>query len=113
MKQLFSIVIGVALFLIYVWIVQQREGFETGKTPKDALAILKTASETKNGNLNLSVYKQDYQNIVTELDKYTDLTMLETISSTQQSLSMAKTFNEWNDFKKNLGEFKTTLGNMS
>ena len=112
MKQLFSILVGLSIFIVYVGVTRRREGFEVGKTPTDFLKELKSAVEAKNGNLNLSVYKKDYQAIITELDRNADLTMLEHISAPEGKFSRGK-FNDMFEFKRNLSEFKTIVNNMS
>ncbi len=112
--KLFSILVGVILFVMYVGATRGREGFEVGKTPTDFLKEMKSEVEAKNGNLNLSVYKQDYKDIITELDKNTDLSMLEMITTKNINTSVSKMhFNAASDFKKNLSEFKSVLNSMS
>jgi ABC-type antimicrobial peptide transport system permease subunit len=114
MKQLFSILIGLSIFVVYVGITRRREGFEVGKTPTDFLKELKSAVEAKNGSLNLSVYKKDYQNIINELDRSTDLGMLEMITTKNINTPINQMyFNHASEFKKNLSEFKTVLNSMS
>jgi hypothetical protein len=117
MKQLFSIFLGLLIFSMYVWIVRHREGFEVGKTPADFLKILKTGNDAKHGNLNIAVYKQNYQDMITELDRYTDLAMLELIAQPDvtklSGFTFAKNFSQMLEFKKNLTEFKTTVANIS
>ncbi len=111
MKQM---LVGLVLLGLYVVVTRQREGFEVGKTPTDFLKELKTMTDTKNGNLNLAVYKKDYQDILTELDKSTDLGMLEMITTKDISNPVNRMyFNAASDFKKNLSEFKSVLSNMS
>lgn len=111
MKQM---LVGLVLLGLYVFVTRRREGFEVGKTPTDFLKELKTMTDTKNGNLNLAVYKKDYQDILTELDKSTDLGMLEMITTKDISNPVNRMyFNAASDFKKNLSEFKSVLSNMS
>jgi hypothetical protein len=111
MKQM---LVGLVLLGVYVVATRQREGFETGKTPTDVLKELKTMTDTKYGNLNLSVYKKDYQDIVAELDRNTDLAMLEMIATKDVSTPTNRMyFNHASEFKKNLSEFKSILGNLS
>jgi hypothetical protein len=114
MKEMLSVFIGVFLLVLYVLATRQREGFEAGKTPTDFLKEMKSAVEAKNGNLNLSVYKTDYQNIITELDKSADLSMLEMITNKNINAPANQMyFNTASDFKKNLSEFKSVLNSMS
>ena len=114
MKQLFSILVGLSIFIVYVGVTRRREGFEVGKTPTDFLKELKSAVEARNGNLNLSVYKKDYQAIITELDRSTDLGMLEMITTKNINAPINQMyFNYASEFKKNLSEFKTVLNGMS
>jgi hypothetical protein len=51
--KLFSILVGVILFVMYVGATRGREGFEVGKTPTDFLKEMKSEVEAKNGNLNI------------------------------------------------------------
>jgi hypothetical protein len=114
MKKLFSILLVLFLFVAYFLVTRQREGFEVGKTPTDFLKSLQSAVEAKHGNMNLSVYKKDYQDIITELDKSTDLGMLEMITTKSINAPIGQMhFNQASEFKKNLSEFKTVLNGMS
>lgn len=112
--KLFSILVGVVLLVVFTVATRQREGFEAGKTPTDFLKEMKSAVQAKNGSLNLSVYKQDYQDLITEIDKGTDLAMLEMITTKNINTPVTQmTFNHASDFKKNLSEFKSVLNSMS
>ena len=109
---LFSIVFGILLFFVYLWVTQQREGFAVGKTPAETINSLNALNDAKHGSLNMSVYKKNYQAIITELDRNADLTMLEHISAPEGKFSRGK-FNDMFEFKRNLSEFKTIVNNMS
>ena len=114
MKQLFSIMIGFVLLLLYVGVARSQEGFENGKTPTDLLKTLKKDTDTTHGNLNITVYKSDYQEMVNELDKNTDVTMLNMVANKDLSKYTNQVqFNAASEFKKNLSEFKSVVNGMS
>jgi len=109
MKELFSILI---LFAVYVWVTQMREGFKPGETPDKAKEVLTTLNDTVHSNLNISKFKPDYTEIIDELNRTSELRMLQIISAPTGKMNTSE-FNKMFEFKRNLSEFKSILNNMS
>jgi len=116
MKNLLCILMMVALVYL-VW--TSKEGFTSGKTPKDTLTKIQGTNTTLSDILNVATYRESYEGMVQELDKWTDHSMLNLLAqgkigaeATNTSLDGVKLFNDLAVFKKNLAEFMEVVDKM-
>ena len=113
MKNLLCIVIMVAL-LYLVWTT--KEGFTSGKTPKDTAFKIQAANTALSDTLNIATYRTSYESMVNDLEKWTDQSMLNVLAEgkigTDKPTEDIKLFNDLALFKKNITEFMDTLHKM-
>jgi hypothetical protein len=113
MKNLLCIVIMVAL-LYLVWTT--KEGFTSGKTPKDTAVKIQAANTALSDTLNIATYRTSYESMVNDLEKWTDQSMLNVLAEgkigTDKPTEDIKLFNDLALFKKNITEFMDTLHKM-
>ena len=113
MKNLLCIVIMVAL-LYLVWTT--KEGFTSGKTPKDTSVKIQATNTALTDTLNLATYRTSYESMVNDLEKWTDQSMLNLLAEgkigTDKPNEDIKLFNDLALFKKNITEFMDTLHKM-
>jgi len=81
------------------------EPFAAGKTPTDMLSAVKGLNSEMTDALNTNTYRSDYEDMILELEKWADLSMLTMISQnlTANSANVAK-FNDLSAFKKTLND---------
>ena len=77
MKNLLCIVIIVAL-LYLVW--TSKEGFTSGKTPKDTSTKIQSTNTSIGDILNIASYRTSYESMVQDLGKWADQSMLNIIA---------------------------------
>jgi len=113
MKNLLCIVIMVAL-LYLVW--NTKEGFTSGKTPKDTSAKIQATNAALADTLNIATYRTSYESMVSDLEKWADQSMLNVLAQgnigTDKPTDDIKLFNDLALFKKNVTEFMDTLHKM-
>jgi hypothetical protein len=116
MKNLLCILMMVALVYL-VW--TSKEGFTSGKTPKDTLTKIQGTNTTLSDILNVATYRESYEGMVQELDKWADHSMLNLLAqgkigaeATNTSSDGVKLFNDLALFKKNLAEFIEVVDKM-
>jgi len=116
MKNLLCIVIIVAL-LYLVW--TSKEGFTSGKTPKDTSTKIQSTNTAIADILNIATYRTSYENMVRDLEKWTDQSMLNIIAqgkigvdTNDNSIEGVRMFNDLALFKKNVSEFMDVLHKM-
>ena len=113
MKNLLCIVIiGALLYLV----LTSKEGFTSGKTPKDTSIKIQAANTTLADTLNITTYRTSYESMVNDLEKWTDQSMLNLLAQgnigTDKPSEDIKLFNDLALFKKNITEFMDTLNKM-
>jgi hypothetical protein len=103
--------------LVYlVWTT--KEGFTSGKTPKDTVTKIQGSNTTLSDILNVATYRESYEGMVKELDKWTDQSMLNLLAQgkigtqTDTSSESVRLFNDLAVFKKNLTEFIEVVDKM-
>lgn len=113
MKNLLCIVIMVAL-LYLVWTT--KEGFTSGKTPKDTSVKIQATNTALSDTLNIATYRTSYESMVNDLEKWADQSMLNVLAEgkigTDKPTEDIKLFNDLALFKKNITEFMDTLHKM-
>jgi hypothetical protein len=108
------ILVGILVFLIVcvAW-THYKEGFTSGQTPKDTLVKLQAANTELTDILNISTYRTSYEEMITELEKWSDYSMLNILAQGKVGLDVSpdsiRLFNDLATFKKNLGDFMTIL----
>ena len=112
------ILIGILAFLIVcvVWTKYNKEGFTSGQTPKDTLVKIQSSNTSITDTLNVSTYRTSYEDMITELEKWVDNSMLNILAQGKigmdDSSAAIQQFNDLAKFKKNLGEFLPLLDKM-
>jgi hypothetical protein len=104
--------------LVYlVW--TSKEGFTSGKTPKDTVTKIQATNTSLSDILNVATYRESYEGMVQELDKWADHSMLNLLAqgkigteATNTSSDGVKLFNDLALFKKNLAEFIEVVDKM-
>jgi hypothetical protein len=88
------------------------EPFAAGKAPSDMLSSVKALNSEMTDALNTNTYRSQYEDMILELEKWADLSMLTMISQdiTSNSANIAK-FNGLSAFKKTLNDSMAFLDN--
>jgi hypothetical protein len=88
------------------------EPFAAGKSPSDMLTSLKGINSEMTDALNTNTYRSQYEDLILELEKWADLSMLTMISQdlTSNSANVGK-FNDLSVFKKTLNDSMAFLDN--
>jgi hypothetical protein len=106
----------IAALLYLVW--TSKEGFTSGKTPKDTYTKIQATNTTLTDNLNIATYRSSYESIVQDLAKWTDHSMLTVLADGKigteitTSTENIRLFNDLALFKKNITEFMDVLHKM-
>ena len=116
MKNLLCILMMVAL-LYLVW--TSKEGFTSGKTPKDTSTKIQASNTALSDTLNIVTYRTSYESMITDLEKWADHSMLNVLAqgkigteATDSSTEGIRLFNDLALFKKNVKEFMDVLHKM-
>jgi len=100
--------------LYLVW--NTKEGFTSGKTPKDTSAKIQATNAALADTLNIATYRTSYESMVSDLEKWADQSMLNVLAQgnigTDKPTDDIKLFNDLALFKKNVTEFMDTLHKM-
>jgi len=102
------------LFLIlayYLWTHSKKESFTSGNTPKEMLKKIQGMNTELIDKLNVSSYRQSYESMVQELQKWADHARIDLLTQ-KITLKTAKDFNDLTTFKKNLTEFIDSVDKM-
>jgi hypothetical protein len=83
------------------------EGFTTGKTPPDMVALLTKSNNELADTLNVSKYRSNYEDLVIHLEEWANLQMLDlVVKGKLGTVSLDSTavehFNSLSDFKTKL-----------
>ncbi len=111
-----SVLVGILAFLmvcvVWTWYNKQ-EGFTSGNTPKDTHQKIKDYNNELNDVLNIATYRTSYEEMILELEKWADNSMLNVLAQGKikddTSIESVKAFNELAVFKKNLNDMLTVL----
>ena len=107
--------VGILAFLLtcVLWMqYSKREGFTSGKTPKDLVVKLKDANNELLDTLNISTYRTSYEEMMLALETWADNSMLNLIAQGKVALGdgdSVRTFNDLALFKKNLADLMNVL----
>ena len=111
-----AFLVGILAFLLtcVLWMrYSKREGFTSGKTPKDLVTKLKDANNELLDTLNISTYRSSYEEMITELETWADKSMLNLLAQgkigMEDSSETVRQFNDLASFKKNLGDLLNVL----
>ncbi len=111
-----SVLVGILAFLmvcvVWSW-YNKREGFTSGNTPKDTVQKIKDSNNELNDILNIATYRASYEDMILELEKWSDNSMLNILAQgkikDETSADSVRLFNDLAIFKKNLNEMMTVL----
>jgi hypothetical protein len=114
-----SVLAGILAFLMvcimWTW-YNKREGFTSGNTPKDTYQKIKDSNNELNDVLNIATYRSSYEDMILELEKWADNSMLNVLAQGKIGKDIADTssdsiklFNDLAVFKKNLTDMMTVL----
>ena len=113
MKNLLCMVM-IAALLYLVW--TNKEGFTSGKTPKDTSTKIQASNTALTDNLNVVTYRSSYESMIQDLEKWADNSMLTLLAEgkigVETSTDGIKQFNELAVFKTNIKEFMDVLHKM-
>lgn len=100
--------------LYLVW--TSKEGFTSGKTPKDTHEKIKASNTALTDNLNVSTYRESYENIIQDLQKWSNHSMLNILAQgkigVEKDSESIRLFNDLALFKKNITEFADVVDKM-
>ena len=113
-------VLGVAMILFFFYsILSRKEGFSSGKTPKDTVSRITSTNTTLRDELNIPSYRSSYDTMLQDLDTWANYSMLNLLAqakigtdATSTSSSSIQQFNELSEFKKNLDAFQDVFDKM-
>jgi len=116
MKNLLCIVmIGALIYLVWT----SKEGFTSGKTPKDTYAKIQATNTSLADILNVTTYRASYESMIQDLEKWADHSMLNLLAqgkigteATDSSSEEVRLFNDLALFKKNVTEFMEVVDKM-
>jgi hypothetical protein len=111
-----AVLVGILAFLLacVLWMrFSKREGFTSGKTPKDLVGKLKDANNELLDTLNISTYRSSYEEMILELEKWADNSMLNILAQGKVGLDdnsdSIRLFNDIATFKKNTMDLMNVL----
>ena len=110
-----AILVGILAFLLVcvVWTKYSKEGFTSGKTPKDLVTKLTAANTELTDTLNISTYRSSYEEMITELEKWADNSMLNMIAQGKIGLGdnsdSIRSFNDLATFRQNITDLMNVL----
>jgi len=110
-----AFLVGILAFLLVcvVWTKYSKEGFTSGKTPKDLVTKVNAANTELTDSLNISTYRSSYEDMFLELEKWADNSMLNLIAQGKIGLGenseSIRSFNDLASFKKNLIDLMNVL----
>ena len=106
------VIIGALLYLVWT----SKEGFTSGKTPKDTSVKIQSTNTAFADTLNIATYRTSYESMVNDLEKWADHSMLNVLAQgsigTDNSTDGIKLFNDLALFKKNINDFMDVLNKM-
>ena len=109
MQYLLAVIFLIAAY--YLWTYSKKESFTSGNTPKDMLKKIQDMNTELIDTLNVSSYRETYENIVQDLQTWTDHERLHLLTQ-KTTMKTATSFNELTQFKKNLSEFMESVDKM-
>ena len=109
------ILISILAFLTVcvLWTRYSKEGFTSGKTPKDLVSKVKDSNNELNDTLNIATYRSSYEDMITELETWADNSMLNLLAQGKigmdDSSDAIRLFNDLAMFKKNIIDLMNVL----
>ncbi len=112
--------LGVAMIVFFFYSVfPRKEGFSSGKTPRDTVSLITSTNTTLRDLLNIPSYRSSYDTMLQDLDSWANYNMLNLLAqakigtdATSTSYSSIQQFNELAEFKKNLESFQDVFDKM-
>jgi hypothetical protein len=108
--------VGILAFLLtcVLWMrYSTREGFTSGKTPKDLSVKLDNTNNELLDTLNISTYRTSYEEMIAKLETWADNSMLNLLAQgklgVDDSSDAVRQFNDLALFKKNLADLINVL----
>ena len=113
------LLLAILVFLMasVLWSWYSREGYTSGKTPKDLNKKLDDINTRLNGEVNLSNFRDDIESMIPKLESWADHSMASLISQgkfedAEKSADSIRLFNDLVVFKKNLADFLTVVDKL-
>ena len=106
MQYLLAVILLIAAY--YLWTYSKKESFTSGNTPKDMLKKIQGMNTELIDTLNASSYRDSYESMIPELEKWCDHERLYLLTQTI-TLKTAEQFNELTAFKENLMGFAESI----
>jgi hypothetical protein len=116
-----EIILGISLFILFclTWTKYAKpkiESFTSGKTPKDITEKIKVTNNDLSDNLNKIKYRNDYENIIVESEKWANESQLQLlvdgkigVDTLDASIEHVRRFNDLKTFKTNLNDLINVL----
>jgi predicted nucleotide-binding protein (sugar kinase/HSP70/actin superfamily) len=96
-----------------------KEGFSSGKTPKDTESLISSTNITLRDLLNIPTYRSSYEKMIQDLETWTNYNMLNLLAQAKigtdandTSFNSVQQFNALAEFKKNLDSFLDVVDKM-
>jgi hypothetical protein len=116
-----NIFLAISVFILFciVWTIYAKpkiESFTSGKTPKDISNKIKVTNNDLTDILNKNKYRNDYEDVIMELETWANNTQLQLIidgkigvNSINDSIESVRQFNDLKTFKTNLNDLINVL----
>ena len=110
------LVIAVVAFCVVYAKAAAQEGFSAGKAPKDVLDCLSNLNSTLSDDLVVDKYRQQYEDSIVQLKKWSNLTILKNIATNNlcnddsaKSMQTVNNINALMQFEANLDKVTAFL----
>jgi len=109
------IFVGILAFLLscVLWMRFSKEGFTSGKTPKDLVVKITESNNELSDTLNIPTYRSSYEEMFMGLEKWADNSMLNLLAQGKigmgDSTESVRQFNDLATFKKNIIDLMNVL----
>lgn len=111
------LVIAIVVFcVVYAKAAAAQEGFSAGKAPKDVLDCLSNLNSTLSDDLVVDKYRQQYEDSIVQLKKWSNLTILKNIATNNlcnddsaKSMQTVNNINALMQFEANLDKVTAFL----
>ncbi len=119
LRPFIGITLGVMILFLLYFILPRKEGFSSGKTPKDTDSIINSTKSTLKDLLNIPTYRSSYESKIQDLETWANYNMLNLLAqakigtdATTTSFDSVQQFNALAEFKKNLDAFLDVVDKM-
>ena len=117
----YAVFIILVLFIglsMYASRLKAKEGFTTGKTPPDMVALLTKSNNELADTLNILKYRSNYEDLVINLEEWANLQMLDLVvkgklGTVSLDSTVVEQFNSLSEFKTKLNDVIKFLDNTT